>query len=362
VDLPVRIGIGVAGAVLVMTTAASAAQTLAVPRSTPVMITRWVFVVLGAAFGLVRRADYRTQDRVLALYAPFALLTLPVVWLGLVGTGFAGLFVALGARWSDALLESGSSMFTLGFRAPDGPAATLLVFLEAGLGLGLLALLISYVPTVYGSYSRRETMVTALETQAGSPPSAVNLLGRLGRIDGLDGTTDLWREWARWFADIEETHTSSPSLVFFRSPQPARSWVTAAGAVLDAAALVSSTVAMPRQPDAELCIRAGYLALRRIGDYFVMPYDPDPAPTDPIAVRRDEFDTACAVLARAGVPLREDLDQAWRDFAGWRVNYDAVLLRFASLCTAPSAPWSGDRPVAFHRAPVSRRRARSRLR
>ena len=53
-------------------------------------------------------------------------------------------------------------------------------------------------------------------------------------------------------------------------------------------------------------------------------------------------------MAGAGVPLKADRDQAWRDFAGWRVNYDIVLLSLARLTQAPAAPWSSDRsPVAL---------------
>lgn len=48
-------------------------------------------------------------------------------------------------------------------------------------------------------------------------------------------------------------------------------------------------------------------------------------------------------LEDAGVPLKADRDQAWRDFAGWRVNYDKVLLATCDLTTAPTAPWSADR-------------------
>jgi hypothetical protein len=361
-DIALVVLLGIVGAALVLGTVVSAAETLAVPRGTPVLITRWVFVAWGFVFGLVRRSrDVRRQDRVLALYAPISLLSLPLVWLGMLGLGFAALYRATGQSWPQALLESGSSLFTLGFRSPNSGLVAALVFLESLLGLGLLALMVSYLPSIYGSYSRREILVTSLETQAGSPPSAQELLTRLARIDGLPETDAFWQDWTRWFAEIEETHTTAPSLVFFRSPQPSRSWITAAGAVLDAAALVASALDVPRRPAAELCIRAGYLALRRIGDYFVMPYDPDPAPDDPISVRRDEFDTVCAALALAGAPLRADRDRAWRDFAGWRVNYDQVLLRFASLCIAPSAPWSADRPIPFHRAPVTRRKARSRL-
>lgn len=360
----VAVLVGVAGGVCVVLTVVSAAQTLAVPRGTPVLITRWVFVGMGAVFtGLAaRKRDYRRRDRIMAHYAPISLLTLPLVWLILVLVGYLAMFWAVGVRpWQSAFLESGSSLLTLGFRAPDSTATGVLAFSEAVLGLGLLALLVSYLPSIYASYSRRELMVTALETQAGSPPSGVELLERLARIQGIEQLERYWLQWARWFADIEETHTSTPALVHFRAPQPDRSWVAAAGAVLDAASLVASTLDVPRQPSAELCIRAGYLALRRIGDFYVMPYDPDPSPDDPIAVSRAEYDAACHRLAEAGARLRPDRDQSWRDFAGWRVNYEAVLLRFASLCMAPPAAWSGDRAIPFRRLPVTRRRARSRL-
>ncbi len=40
-------------------------------------------------------------------------------------------------------------------------------------------------------------------------------------------------------------------------------------------------------------------------------------------------------LVEAGLPVKQDLDQAWRDFAGWRVNYDETLLR---ICAARIGP------------------------
>ncbi|WP_205862952.1 hypothetical protein [Planosporangium thailandense] len=365
-DYAISVLVGLAGAAVVILTAMSAAMTFVVPRGTPLLITRLVFVTVRAGFRLRLRGvhDYRRRDRTMAVFAPTTLLALPLVWVILVLVGFTAIYHVIGERtWRGAFLESGSSMFMLGFRFPPNLPAGLVEMTEAGFGLSLIALLIAYLPTIYTTYSRRELLVTALETEAGTPPWAVTLLVRLARIEGMPLLDTYWRDWTHWFNDIEETHSTTPMLVFFRSPAPERSWVNAAGTILDSAALVSSTLESHRhhQARAELCLRAGYLALRRIGDYFVMPYDPDPRPDDPISVRREEFDAACARLVDAGAKLRDDRDQAWRDFVGWRVTYEPLLLRFASLCIAPYAPWSGDRPIEFHRLPVSRRRARSML-
>ena len=105
-----------------------------------------------------------------------------------------------------------------------------------------------------------------------------------------------------------------------------------------------------------MCIRSGYVALRSIARFFGIPYDADPAPTDPISIDRSEFDKVIAQLEAAGVPLKADHDQAWRDFAGWRVNYDALLLAIAGFLVAPYGKWSSDRsPVQIHRPPIGRR-------
>jgi hypothetical protein len=225
----------------------------------------------------------------------------------------------------------------------DGLPKTVLTFSEATIGLILVAILIAYLPTMYSAFSRRETAVTLLEVRAGSPPSAIELIARYHRLKRFDELRTLWEQWEVWFAEIEETHTSLAALVFFRSPQPDHSWVTASGAVLDAAALVNSVLDIPHDVQADLCIRAGYLALRRIADFFNIKYNANPSSTDPISISHDEFDQACDQLAQRGVPLKPDRDQAWRDFSGWRINYDTVLLNLAGLVGAPEAMWSSDR-------------------
>lgn len=347
-----------AGMALVLWALSSAVRTMVVPRGLQSFLARAVFAAVRGVLRvfLGRAPDYDRRDRVMALFGPVSMLMLPAVWMSVVLAGYTCMYWGLGSRSARSAFEiSGSSLFTLGTRTAGDLPSQALSFTEAGVGIGLLALLITYLPSLYATFNRRELAVALLEVRADSPPSGPNMLVRYHRIGFDGGLTQVWKDWETWFADLEETHTSLPALAFFRSPEPRKSWVTAAGAVLDAAALQASTVDGPRDPEADLCIRAGYVALRRLADFFGIPYDPDPTRGDPISVAREEYDEVCARLERAGLPLKADRDEAWLDFAGWRVNYDAPLLGLAALTMAPSAPWSSDRGSAFRRPPLLHR-------
>ena len=354
----------IGGAALVAAVVMSAISTVVVPRGVPVRLSRAVFLGVRRAIGVRVRFQRRYEDRerVLAYHAPLSLVALPVVWLSLVLLGYMAMFWALGVRpLREAFITSGSSALTLGFTAAHDIPSSLLAFAEAATGLALLALLITYLPSMYAAFGRREALVSLTSTFGGTPPSGTTLLERFALISGLGELDDrVWEPWLAGFIDIEESHTSLGALAFFRSQSPARSWVTASGAVLDAASLVSSSVDAERSASAELCIRAGTLSLRAVSAFFGIDFDPDPDPTDPISITRAEYDEAVERLARAGVALKADREAAWRSFAGWRVNYDTVLLALAGFTQAPYAPWSSDRsPARIHRLPVLRPRRRS---
>jgi hypothetical protein len=346
--IPLRAFVFVLGLLIVIGTCMSALRTFVLPRSAPDTISRAVFIWVRTLFELRKKRleTFAQRDRAMELYAPVSLIVMLCTWLICIQAGYMGMYWAVdGQSIYDAFKISGSSLLTLGFTLVDNLPTTILTFSEATIGLILIALLISYLPTIYAAFQRREAAVTMLEIRAGSPPSAVEMLIRYTRLLRLDELGEIWRSWEMWFVDIEESHTSLAALSFFRSPQSHRSWITAAGAVLDAASLVRSSVDIPTDSQADLCIRAGYLALRYIASFFRIPYNPEPLSTDPISISRAEFDEALRELEDVGVPLKPDREQAWKDFAGWRVNYDTVLLALAELTMAPVARWSSDRQL-----------------
>lgn len=335
------------GLFIVFVALRSAIKTFVLPRAAPDSITRMVFRSLRRVFNVLclQVPSYAQRDRIMSFYAPVGLIVLVPVLLAIVDVGFTLLFWAVREQpLVDAFSLSGSSLLTLGFVAPVELPERMLAFVEAALGMTITALLIAYLPTIYSVFSQREAPVSALETRAGSPPWGVTLIERHYWLDRMDDLGGVWEEWERWFTQIEETHTSLSSVVFFRSQRPNRSWITAAGAVLDAAALTRAAVDIAPDPRADLMIRAGYLALRYIAQPYGFQLNADPHfPDDAISVTRAEFDEAYEHLRVNGVPMRQDREQAWLDFAGWRVNYDAPLLGLCALVMAPVAPWSSDR-------------------
>lgn len=335
------------GVFLVLRANLSVVRTFVLPRAANDTIARLVFRSLRRVFdAFVSRAGrYPRSDAIMAYFGPAALMALPIVWLLLVGAGYALIYWALGvASPSQAITDSGSSLLTLGFARPAVFAGDLLAFSEAVIGLGTVALLISYLPTIYSSFSRREILVRLLETRAGSPPSPVVLIARFHQFDRLGDLEDLWERGEQWFAELEESHTSLTVLVHFRSPRPDRSWANAAGALLDAAGIVRTVVAVVPDPRADLLGETGSMALRRIAAVFHVPLDPAPTAERVRGIDRVTFDAAITALDAMGIPLQKDQDDAWRAFREWRASYDESLLALQRITVAPPS-WcdpSGD--------------------
>lgn len=335
-----------AGLLLVVLTVAAAIRSFVLPRNQSVRLNGWMFQGIRLLFNLVATATrtYGGRDRVLAMYAPVALVALPIFWLTLLSGAYTSIFWALDeGTLTRCYRISTSSLLTIGADEPThGLLASVLSYSEAALGLLLLTLLISYLPTLYQSFSRRELVVARLELRAGTPGSVVALLGWLQQAGCLTAEPEPWQRWEEWFVEIEESHTSLPILSFFRSPQPGRSWVTAAGVILDASALLTSAVALPDSAHRDACFKAGCMALTHVHRYFTerlhlrpspwLPHGHRPATDEP---RRADFDAALAQLATAGLPLRPNGDAAWQQYLALRQHYHESLLFLAQLTVAP---------------------------
>ena len=339
----IRVLAGFIGFLIQLLVLDAAIRTFLLPRVASVRLSRLVSKAVGAVFGVVAgpRRSYPVRDQILSMYASIVLLSYQALWLAMSVIAFGFGFVAAGVpSYGHAFEMSGSSLFTLGVISGNGGVQLTIGFVEAAIGLTLLALLIAFIPTLYTAFQRRELSVARLAVRAGVPATPWGVLEVAQSVKSFDALDKLWLEWEQWFIDVGETHTTLTILNFYRSPNPNQTWIGAAATVLDAAAIFNAAVDVPPSPTAGLCIRSGWISLRRLADYFRIPYPINPKPTDPISISRHEFDLVLEHLDKSGVPLVADHDAAWRDFQGWRVNYDAIIEASYDRFTCPRLEWS----------------------
>jgi hypothetical protein len=320
--------------------------TLIVPRDTPSRVAAYVATVIRTVFHFIAKpfSSYEAKDRVLAFQAPWFLIVLFVSWLGMLLSGFALILWANSPLTiSEAFRESGSSLLTLGFATTRTPGATVTDIIAAASGLAVGGLLIGYLPTLYGAFNRRENAVTLLEARAGAPAWGPEILWRHQRIGITDSLPRFYEEWEQWSADVAETHSTYPILLFFRSPDPLRSWLTGLLAVLDSAALYLALCPTTAPSQSRLCLRMGFTALRTLADTLYIPYNPDPHPDDPLVVSYEDFLRGVEHLQEIGFPMERGAEEAWPDFRGWRVNYESTALALAERIVATPGPWMGEK-------------------
>lgn len=343
----------VIGGIIVLGTAWSVLGTLIVPRRVRSTVPRVVFLVNRTVFRFFadRTTSYERRDRILAAQAPVQLLAQVVAWLALYTLGFALLMWPLAGTggFGAALAQAGSAICTLGYLIPHASGVAALDALAALAGLGTVALQIGYLPTLYAAFNRREALVTMLDSRAGVPSWGPELLSRthygLGTgMSAVGELPELFEAWEQWSADVAESHTTYVPLVWFRSPRPLSSWITAQLAVLDAAALYLSLLPEARGLiQARLCLRGGFTCFGNIARALRIPIPEDADPSIGISLSYEDFVEAIDLLRKVDFPIQRPIEDAWVDFSGWRVNYEAAAYALAWAADAPPALWSGPR-------------------
>lgn len=181
------------------------------------------------------------RERLLGVYGPLSLVLLICLWVGGLILGFGLIHLALRPdSFFQALYFSGITFFTVGYGdlVPRSIAMKAVAVVEAGCGLGFLALVIGYLPVLYQLFARREAHVMLLDERAGSPPTATTLLKRHADGHSLDSLDLLLREWEVWASELLESHMSYPMLGFYRSQYSNQSWLAAMASIMDACSLI----------------------------------------------------------------------------------------------------------------------------
>jgi hypothetical protein len=335
------------GLTVVLATAASVLFTIVLPREPrgferlATYVNRLVRLLF---LGLSRLArSYEGKDALLAPTAPVALIAQLAVWAGCFIVGFALMLKGTTHSIISALTQATGVVFTVGTINLSGPPNRAIDIAAGATWVVIVALQIAYLPALYQAFNRRESLVAMLESRAGVPAWGPELLARHQLVGIIDTLPAFYAAWEEWSADLAESHTTYPVMLFFRSPDPWFSWLLGLLAVLDGAAMHLALAPGTASSQSRLCLRMGFTALNRIAKVLGWDVDPDPNPEGPINLTFEEFERAVEMLAQVGFPMERTAEEAWPDFVGWRVNYETVAYRMCNRFTAPPAPWSGER-------------------
>ena len=326
-------------------------QTIVVPRPSPGRFRLGRYVTRGSwlLIRYVGRRDGKTHETLLGLFAPAATLVLLATWLSALVISFGLVLFALRDQLSPVPQDLGTTIYyaatsilTLGSGdiLAVGVAARIVVVVAAVSGLGVVALVVTFLFSLYGSYQRREVQVVTLQAAAGAPPSAVQLLETYARLDLTGRLPELFAEWERWAAEVLDTHVAYPLLGFFRSSHDNLSWISALGTVLDAASLVLTTTRNVPRGEAELFRRVGSHLVEDITNLgFRTGLKPGgDGLSSASGVNRAAFEEARARLADAGYDL-VPAAEAWPAFEAARTVYAGRLEAMAGYWATPTNSW-----------------------
>jgi len=352
---------GIAGWAMIVFVLRDAFETMILPRrlNGRFRFTRVYYQSIWPVWSaLAVRLRGRRRESALSLFGPLSMLLLFVLWAASLIVGFAALYWGFGTSLQPGappsgfgadLFLSGDTIFTLGSAVAYGGWGRLLVVCEGGLGLGFVAIIISYLPVLYGGFSRRETSISMLDARAGSPPSASELLRR--HAGALDELQTYLAEWERWSAELLESQISYPVLGYFRSQHVNQSWLAALGTVLDACAMLLACSDEHCTRQAQLTFAIARHAVVDLAQIFIHQLPgtvPDRLPDADLAQLE-------MVLAEAGMPLRWEAANL-RQLAALRQLYEPHVLGIATHLKLEPPRWVGNpnSPDNWQRSPWDR--------
>ncbi len=341
----------IGGVFLVMVILWEGFETIVLPRRVTrrFRLSRFLFRFFWRFWrGVTSLIPAKFRETWLSFFAPLFNLLMIGFWVICLIIGFALLHWAIGSQvhatvgdggFFTDLYMSGTTFFTLGLGDvfPGVGVARFLTVLEAGLGFGFLALVISYIPALNQSFARREVSISLLDARAGSPPCAGEILRRHADAHGMEALRQLLLEWETWSAELLEGHISYPVLAYFRSQHDNQSWLGALTAVLDTCALVMVGVEGSCKRQAELTFAIARHAVVDLSLIFNRP----PVKPSHDRLSPDMLARLHTILTDAGLKFNEG-KAADEQLAKLRAMYEPYANGLAAFFLIKLPPWVPD--------------------
>lgn len=337
------------GLILVIIVLGDAFETMVLPRRVTRqfrlarLFFRYTWRSWLAVAGLI--PSRKRRETFIGFFGPLSVIVLIILWATGLVFGFALLHWASGsaiivpegtASFSTYLYLSGTTLFTLGLGdvTPANPFGRGLIAFESGLGLGFLALVISYLPLLNQSFASREVTISLFDSHSGSPPTAAEMIRRHVHKNEIDELREHLHEWERWSSELLESHLSYPVLALFRSQHDNQSWLGSLTVILDTCAFVLAGLEGVCKHQAKFTFAMARHTIVDLAQIFDCP----PHHPDKDRLPSNELEHLCSFLASTGLKLQE-LSVLEKELSGLRRMYEPYVYSLSRYLHITIPPW-----------------------
>jgi hypothetical protein len=310
----------IAGLIVAGFTLADVFQTVVVPGESKasLRVSRRLTLLLLPLWKRVRGK----RDGLSPTFAPTILVTSFVVWVALLGLGFgmmayaarADFQPALESYW-DAVYMVGSSLITIGLSETNATGPARWVILAAGFcGLAVITMAVTYLLEVQSNTSDRDVGILKLNTVAGQPPSALTMFEKFAAIGDRRELAGILREGRNWCANVRQSHSSRPSVIYFQSVGTGTGWPAGLGALLDAALIAEEWLAEEQLYGAAILLREEATAMAEELAKMTS------LESIPSSEGKDELERAANRLRQSGYRMKGSIDFGWMDSERRRIQ------------------------------------------
>jgi hypothetical protein len=305
--------------------------------------------VWGAARRVASRFSGNRRHRLLNLVGPMLMPSLIVLYLLLLITGFALIYLPRmpaefnvdppreSAHWIESLYFSGVTLTTLGYGdiTPRTSLVRFFALVEGASGFALISLAVTYLITVYSALERKRAIALSFYHQADGGADVAGFIAHhffAGRFHGFEAVL---RNAARDINELQESHVEHPVIHYFHPVAVHKSMPRIFFLILETCAVINGCLDDEEYP--EMCSHPEMRTLKASGLHvleqlvFALGLKDDAPDEDPAEASRRlrrRYRQTLAQLAEAGIKTHRDPDKGWEIYREQRERWEAKLHAF----------------------------------
>lgn len=321
-----------------------------------------------AATRATKRLDRRHRHRVLSMIGPILMPLLIAVFILMLLTGFALIYLprlatdfkiddaAHANQIFQAYYFSGVTFLTIGYGdiLPVSNATRMIALIEGAAGLAIISLAITYLLTVYGALERKRAVALKFYHQARQGADISGYISSHFARGRFHSLTESLREATHDLQELLESHLEHPVIHYFHPPEVYKGFPRALFVVLETVAILNAHldeeeyVEAGDHPDVLIAgdnaryVLAELVTSLNLQTSATESFEPE---AETVRRRRKSFNRSMKHLQNTKIKTRGDIERAFEEYSEDRADWERQLFRFAEFLGYDWDEVTGDRDL-----------------